>query len=229
MTDAPRRGQNTRSTLLKNAAALFAERGYEEVSVAEIAKASAAYPNQVTHHFGTKSSLYVHAASYAVLRTANLAEQHSHDSGDPEDHARRLVTFLLGPGAGAVMMFAEAMLIARKTPELQALVSRTSTELYSAGEEAMVDLTQRPDWRVTAPMGLITRGFWTGILGLAVEKAALGEEFDDANAEAVIMMIIRMNTAAFTSCDSSEGSLPRNDPPRTQSPTRTPDREGRTA
>jgi AcrR family transcriptional regulator len=195
--DKAGRGQNTRTALLKTAAALFSKRGYEDVSVAEIASASGAFPNQVTHHFGSKQALYVHAASHAILRTAKHAERHSRDSTGPEDHARRLVTYLLGPGAGPVMMFAEAMLMARRTPALQDLVTQTSVELYTAGESAMVDIVERPDWQVDAPTGLITRGFWTAVLGLAVEKSALGEKFDDANAEAVIMMIIRMNTSAF--------------------------------
>lgn len=199
--------QNTRSRLIENAARLFVERGYDKTSVSEIAKESSAFPNQITHHFGSKEALFVEAARFAMLRIAKQAEDRSRDSATPEAHARSLISYLLGPGAGPVMMFAEAMLIARRTPRLQAIVSRTSAELYHAGEAAMVDTFIRTGWQVHATPGSITRGFWTAVLGLAVEKAALGEQFDDRNAEAVVMMLMRMNAAAEeTSTDGAGGA-----------------------
>lgn len=192
---APDTQQNTRSRLIEKAARLFAERGYDKTSVADIAKAADAFPNQITHHFGSKEALFVESARYAMLRTAKRTEDRSRDTETPEAHARSLLSYLLGPGSGPVMMFAEAMLIARRTPRLQDIVSRTSTELYRAGESAMVDTFIRTGWQVGATPGAITRGFWTAVLGLAVEKAALGEQFDDRNAEAVVVMLMRMNAA----------------------------------
>lgn len=185
--------RNTRSRLTEKAASLFADRGYDKTSVADIAKAADAFPNQITHHFGSKEALFVEAARYAMLRTAKRAEDRSRDTETPEAHARSLISYLLGPGSGPVMMFAEAMLIARRTPRLQTIVSRTSAELYHAGESAMVETFIRTGWQVGATPGAITRGFWTAVLGLAVEKAALGEQFDDRNAEAVVVMLMRMN------------------------------------
>ena len=90
-------------------------------------------------------------------------------------------------------MFAEAMLTARRTPALQQLITDTTTELYNAGEAAMVDTFARTNWNNHATPGDITRGFWAAILGLALEKAALGEQFDDTTADAVVLMLIRLN------------------------------------
>src|SRR5699024_10170349 len=121
--------QNTRARLIENAARLFAQRGYDKTSVADIAKAADAFPNQITHHFGGKEALFVEAARYAMLRTAKRDEDRSRDTETPESHARSLISYLLGPGSGPVMMFAEAMLLARRTPRLQDIVSLTSAEL----------------------------------------------------------------------------------------------------
>src|SRR5699024_4058742 len=172
-----------RHRLIDRAWRRFAGRGYDKPSVADSAKAADACPNQLTHHFGGKEALFVEAARYAMLRTAKRAEDRSRDTETPKSHARALISYLLGPGSGPVMMFAEAMLLARRTPRLQDIVSRTSAELYRAGESAMVDTFIRTVWQVGATPGVITRGFWTAVLGLAVEKAALGEQFDDRIAE----------------------------------------------
>lgn len=185
--------RDTRRALLLAAVPLFRDRGIEQVSVAEIASAANAYPNQVTYHFHNKEGLFVHAACHAILRTAHQAEQLTRASATSTDHARDLVTYLLGPGAPEVMMFAEAMLSARRTPELQQLITDTTAELYTAGEAAMVDTFSRTGWDVRAAPGAITRGFWAAILGLALEKAALGQQFDDATADAVVLMLVRLN------------------------------------
>src|SRR5699024_12624697 len=91
--------QNTRSRLIERAARLFSERGYDKTSVAGIAQAADAFPNQITHHFGSKEALFVEAARYAMLRTAKRAEDRSRDTETPESHARSLISYLLGPGS----------------------------------------------------------------------------------------------------------------------------------
>ena len=143
--------RDTRAALLHAAVPLFRDRGIEHVSLAEIARATDAYPNQVTYHFHSKEGLFVHAACHAILRTAHQAEQLTRNSDTPGEHARDLVTYLLGPGAPEVMMFAEAMLTARRTPELQQLITDTTTELYAAGEAAMSTPSPAPTGTTTPP------------------------------------------------------------------------------
>src|SRR5882762_4737034 len=53
------RGRRTRGRLVDTATALFVERGLRGVSVSDIAAAAGAFPNQVTHHFGSKEALFV--------------------------------------------------------------------------------------------------------------------------------------------------------------------------
>lgn len=202
---------DTRRRLIECAASLFLERGYDNVSVAQIASAAAAFPNQVTHHFGGKEPLFVHSARVVILHAAKDAESRSRRSTTPEEHARTLISHMLGPGSGALMMFAEAMLMARRTPELQALIGETSHRLHVAGEAAMVDTFMRTGWRAHTTPAQITRGFWAAVLGLALEKAALGDEFDYASAEAVALMMIRMNTSTVAESAARRGTHPEED------------------
>ncbi|MFM9376798.1 TetR/AcrR family transcriptional regulator C-terminal domain-containing protein [Gordonia sp. VNK21] len=186
-------GERTRTAILRAATPLFLERGFDAVSVSEIANASRVFPNQVTYHFGGKEPLFVEAACRAILRTARQAEERSRTSVTVEQHTRTLISFLLGPGAPSVILFAEAMLASRRREELREIVSTTIHELHVSGESAMVDTFMRTGWVARTTPQFITRGFWTAVLGLALEKAALGEGFEYVNAEAVALMMIRMN------------------------------------
>ncbi|MCA2012192.1 TetR family transcriptional regulator [Cereibacter sphaeroides] len=191
-TNTPPR-PDTRSLLLEAAIERFAEKGFDATSVAEIAQAAGAYPNQVTHHFGGKEALFVEAASRMMLRAAKKAEQRTRRSETPEDHARGLISYLLGPGSSAIMLFAEAMLMARRREALQAIIGETMEILRVEGEAAMVDTLMRTGWKVRTTPEMITRGFWSAIFGLALEKASLGEDFSYASAEASALMMINLD------------------------------------
>ncbi|WP_372014063.1 TetR/AcrR family transcriptional regulator C-terminal domain-containing protein [Tistrella mobilis] len=184
----------TRSQLIESGLTLFSQRGFDHVTVSEIALSVNAYPNQITHHFGGKEGLFVEAACRGVLRAAKKAEQRTRRSETPEDHTRALVSYLLGPADRFVMMFAEAMLMGRRSERLQTLVHQTLDLLHEAGEAAMVDTFMRTGWTAHTSPDAITRGFWAAIFGLAVQKAATGMAFEYANAEAVVLMMLKINT-----------------------------------
>ncbi|MGW0039299.1 TetR/AcrR family transcriptional regulator C-terminal domain-containing protein [Gordonia sp. NPDC003376] len=186
-------GERTRAALLNAAIPLFLERDFDKVSVAEVAAAAEAFPNQVTYHFGGKEALFVEAACRAVLRTAMEAERRTRASNTPDEHRRTLMEYLLGSGAGAVALFADAMLMARRKEPLREMVRGTVHELHVAGEAAMVDTFRRTGWPVRASPESITRGFWTVVLGLALEKAALGQAFDDTSTDAALRMLAKVN------------------------------------
>ena len=194
-TRAARGGVNgtTRASLLEAAIKLFLAKGYASVSVLEIANKVGAFPNHITYHFGGKEPLFVEAASRAMLRAAKHAEDITRDSETAEVHTRRLIGDLLGPGAPAVMLFADAMLFARQRPELQEIVRGTLTRLNEAGESAMEDTLRRTGWDNVASPRIITRSFWAAIFGLALEKAAMGDVFEQESAEAVAYIMIALN------------------------------------
>lgn len=185
---------STRSQLIESGLKLFAKRGLDNVTLSEVAEPVGAYPNQITHHFGGKDGLFVEAACRGVLRVAKKAETRTRKSKTPEEHTRALVSYLLGPGAPVLMMFAEAMLIGRRNEKHRELITQTLNLLHEAGEAAMVDTYMRTGWQAHATASAITRNFWAAIFGLAVEKAATGAAFEYENAEAVVLMMIKVNT-----------------------------------
>ena len=188
-----KRQPSTRSQLIESGLKLFAQHGVDNVTLSAVAEPVGAYPNQITHHFGGKDGLFVEAACRGVLRIAKKAETRTRKSATPEEHTRALVSYLLGPGAPFVMMFAEAMLIGRRNEKYRELVTQTLDLLHEAGEAAMVDTYMRTGWKAHATASAITRGFWAAIFGLAVEKAATGSAFAHENAEAVVLMMIKIN------------------------------------
>ena len=65
--------QATRRRILDHAAALFAERGFEKVTVREICRDARANVAAVNYHFGGKRSLYlaVVESAIAIMRETN--------------------------------------------------------------------------------------------------------------------------------------------------------------
>ncbi|MCQ4129184.1 TetR family transcriptional regulator [Rhodococcus erythropolis] len=196
--------QPTRKALIEAAEQLFARRGFDKVSVAEIAEKASAYPNQVTHHFGGKEALFVESACQSMLRTAKDAERVSRHSESIDQHARMLIARLLGPGAESVMFFAEAMLMARRKPELSEVIRETLDRLQTAGETAMVATLMRTGWETRVMPDVITRGFWSSVFGLALEKAATGRDFDHSSSEAVALLMMNLNKAFTTSSETEK-------------------------
>lgn len=184
---------DTRRALREAALSLFLEQGYEPVTVAAIAREVKGFPNQVTHHFGGKDGIFVEASGLAILRAARNAERAAADADTPELHARLLVASLLGPGSAAVMLFAEAMLLARTKAALRASVRHTLDTLQTVGEATLVRTVARRRWRIRTSPEMVTRAFWSSVLGLALEKAATADQFDYQNAEAVALSMMNLN------------------------------------
>lgn len=174
---------------------LFLKGGFEGVSVAEIAKAAGAFPNHVTYHFGSKDLLFAEAASRAMLRAAKRVEQASRASNSAEEHTEILISRLLGPESSAVMLFAEAMLMSRRKPNLAPTVRAALQQLNEAGEAAMVVTLMRTGWKTNVSPEIITRSFWPAVFGLALQKAAMGEDFSRGNADAVAVLMINLRRA----------------------------------
>lgn len=97
----------TKDRLLKAAAVLFAERGFENVTVREICSASHANVAAVNYHFGDKAGLYRSIVMHAiqVMLETNEMSQKAGDGLSPEDQIRGFVKVfvrrLTGDGANS--------------------------------------------------------------------------------------------------------------------------------
>jgi AcrR family transcriptional regulator len=89
---------DTRQRLVEAAANLFANRGFEHVTVREICKASNANVAAVNYHFGDKAGLYraVVMRAIDVMRETNELSQRAGDGLSPEDQIRGFVRVFVG-------------------------------------------------------------------------------------------------------------------------------------
>ncbi|MFA5909245.1 MAG: CerR family C-terminal domain-containing protein [Vicinamibacterales bacterium] len=81
---------DTQDRLIKAAAVLFAEQGFDNVTVREICKASHANVAAVNYHFGDKAGLYRAIIKYAiaVMIETNELSQKAGEGLSPEDQIR---------------------------------------------------------------------------------------------------------------------------------------------
>lgn len=72
-------------------------------------------------------------------------------------------------------MFIEAMLLARRRPELAPMIGRTMERLHVEGERAMADKVAAGRWEIRTTPAREARAFWAAVLGVAFEQAVAGE------------------------------------------------------
>ena len=89
--------QATRKRILDHAAALFAERGFEKVTVREICRGARANVAAVNYHFGDKRPLYVAVVKMAIeiMRETNELSVEAGRGASPDDQLRAYVRVFL--------------------------------------------------------------------------------------------------------------------------------------
>lgn len=184
-------GRTTRAALLEAATALFGERGLAGVSIAEIAKAADCFPSQVTYYFGDKESLFVEAACREMLAVREAVEHAARRGRTPEGAVRGMVR--AATESEAVLGFVEAMLLARRRPDLQPAVSEAFAELHTRAERAASDILARRGWVTPVSADALSRAFWSAIIGVGLERAATGDAFDLRAAEAAVRAVLNFS------------------------------------
>jgi AcrR family transcriptional regulator len=185
-------GRQTRRALLDAAARLFAEHGVAGVSAAEIAREAGAFPSQVTYYFGSKEALFVEAACRGMLHAAAEVEKAGRRTRTPRGYVRATVqTALASP---ALLNFVEAALLVRRRPDLAPPVRDAFARLHAEGERAVAESLTARGGEIRAEPAAEARGFWASILGIALERAALGDAFDEATADATVQLVLNLYT-----------------------------------
>lgn len=125
----PHGDRETRARLLKAAERLFADRGFNEVTVREICADARANVAAVNYHFGDKLGLYrevLHVA-IAAIREATEAARQAGEGLPPEERLRRYISLflhrLLAPGQQTVHKLINRE-ISDPTPVLDELVEQ---------------------------------------------------------------------------------------------------------
>ncbi len=118
--------------IVKEASRLFRERGFENVSVAEVMKAAGLTHGAFYAHFGSKEELQAAAVAYGQKISLERVRR-SHNKKSKGSYADRYLSPLHrdNPGDGCTMA-ALGQEVARSTPELKAAFEQGLEEILSA-------------------------------------------------------------------------------------------------
>lgn len=132
----PVKHQARRQQIIDAAAGLFATKGLDGTSTADICKAAGMSPGNLFHYFPSKREIF-----FAVI-THDEAEKERHlaaalASTDPLSALQDVVDYLLGPATVpmAPPLVMEAVLQARRDPELAEWLSRDRADEQATIEE----------------------------------------------------------------------------------------------
>lgn len=142
---------------------LFTQRQLNDVSVSEIARAAGVYPNQVTYYFGSKDSLFIHAAFLALL----------HDAGRLEPVGYRMKTADAFRGAisrtilslPSMPTVVQALAVGTAKPDLAGVLGHHLHLLFRQSERYLDDLVRDRSWSLRRPLRVETRTFWSAAFG----------------------------------------------------------------
>jgi TetR/AcrR family transcriptional repressor of nem operon len=122
--------------IVKEASRLFRERGFENVTVAEVMKASGLTHGAFYAHFGSKQELEEAAIAYGQALSADRVRSHGATKKGRRAYADRYLSprHRDNPGDGCTMA-ALAPEVARSTPELKDAFEQGLEEILSASGE----------------------------------------------------------------------------------------------
>jgi len=184
------RGRRTRTELLDRAMSLFADKGYERVSVAEIAAAAGAHANQVTYHFKSKDALFVQAAFLMLLRDASRLEPVGRRQRTPSSFRTALARTALA--LPAVPIAVQAMSVTRRRPELQPLAQQHLSVLFRQAEQYLLSVMDRHGWVIDRPADVEARTFWSAVLGARlISESGFGGLSSDVDVAGVLTIRVR--------------------------------------
>ena len=184
-------GAATRRRVLDHAVGLFVERGLGGVSVKAIADSADVFPSQLTYYFGSKDALFVEAACREVLHIGSAVEKAGSGAHSPTGYVEAIVNAALE--APSLLLFAEAMSVARFNPELQSQIDQTLDRLYSEGARAVSQVCEAHGWVLKTPAEVEARAFWSTVIGVALQQAATAAHPDPATAQAVISLFFTLH------------------------------------
>jgi len=184
-------GIATRRRILDHASALFVHRGLAGVTVKAIADAADVFPSQITYYFGTKEQLFAEAACREVLHIGSAVEKAGLGAENPKAFVSAIVSTALE--APSLLLFAEAMSIARFDADLQAQVRLTLDRLHDEGARAVATVLDANGWHLRTSPILEARAFWATVVGVALQQAAVPGGADPGTAEAVVSLFFNLH------------------------------------
>ncbi|WP_309107921.1 TetR/AcrR family transcriptional regulator C-terminal domain-containing protein [Arthrobacter sp.] len=164
------RGHSTRQRILHSAEKIYLSKPAGEVSVAAIAAAAGAFPNQVTYYFGSKDSLFIHAAFLALLHDAERVEGVGLSVESPASFRNAMArTVLILPSMPLVV---RALAVGTSRSDLSAVVDQHLNLLFRQSERYLTRLLKQRSWEIQRPLPIETRTFWSAAFGATLLSQA---------------------------------------------------------
>ena len=111
-------GSDLTNRLLRAAAEVFAEKGYEKAGVAEIARRAGVTTGAIYSRYGGKAELLLEAVDHHVPGSIDSVLNGGGNPGSPTEALSMLGDHLLDPLDGGHGLFLEAIVAARRDPDL---------------------------------------------------------------------------------------------------------------
>lgn len=173
MTSAVRptvRGARTKARIRRSAMDLFAVRGADDVTIGEIARLADVYPNQITHHFGSKDALFVDVAFSLLLRDTERLRTAGRRATTPETLRQVLArSALVTPSIRVVV---SALAVAHHNPAVQDTLRHGLGVLFSRSERYLERLLATRGWTIDQGVERGVRTFWSAVFGAVLMTEA---------------------------------------------------------
>ncbi|MGU3408715.1 TetR/AcrR family transcriptional regulator C-terminal domain-containing protein [Microbacterium sp. M1A1_1b] len=167
---ASTRGQATRARILAAAADLLADRGVRAMTVGDVARAAGVYPNQITHHFGSKDRLVVDAAFVRFLRDTTRLQTAGRRASSPEAFRQVLArTALAMPSTGLLVA---ALGTAQDDDALRERTGTLLAVLFRQSERYLERVVAEHDWTSEHGIPRDARTFWSAVFGAVLFATA---------------------------------------------------------
>lgn len=164
------RGADSRRRIREAAMGLFRDRTYADVTVSEIARTAEVYPNQITHHFGSKDALYIDAAFGLLLRDTERLQAAGRRASTPDRFRRVLArTALTMPSTTAVV---SALGIARGNAVVRPVLQTGLSILFRRSERYVERQMADRGWTTDQDTERATKTFWSAVFGAVLLSQA---------------------------------------------------------
>jgi len=172
------RGRATRSRIRAAAVELFRRFAPEEVTVSQIAKQAGVYPNQITHHFGSKDGLYVDAAFSLLLRDSARLRSLSRRSSSPESFVTGLARTALA--VPSTPMVVTALGMGRANAAVHPALAAGMKVLFRQSTHYVEAVLHQKAWHMPKSVEKEVKTFWSMIFGavLMSQTGFSGVPFD---------------------------------------------------
>lgn len=140
------------------------------ITVSAVAEAAGVYPNQITHHFGSKDALVIEASFNLLLLDTERIQSAGRRMRTPESFRAAIArTALHVPSMPHVVA---ALAIAQDNPPVQPTLRRVIDLLFHQSERYLERILRDRGWVSEAGVARDVRTFWSAIFGAVLVHRA---------------------------------------------------------